>query len=350
MLSERIIRESRILIIDDESANVELLQRILEWAGYANVIPLCDPTKAFVVAENCKPDIILLDLHMPVMNGFELLQQIREQVTGSKYVPILVFTADINPESKKKALELGANDFLTKPGDATEIMLRVRNFLETRHLHRQLQDQNLDLEQKVQERTQALETARLEALEKLARAAEFRDDDTGEHAKRVGATAVGIAEQLGWAHIDVEELRMAAPLHDIGKIGLPDSILLKPGKLTDEEFEVMKRHTRIGASILGDSESPVLQLAKMIAMAHHEWWDGTGYPGGLGGEEICLAARIVAVADVFDALTHARPYKEAWPEQDAEAEISKCAGSHFDPQVVEAFLAMRQKYGVARAA
>jgi putative two-component system response regulator len=274
---------------------------------------------------------------MPYLDGFEVMNQLRARVPLGIFLPILVLTADITPETKRKALDEGATDFLTKPFDQTEVVLRIRNLLRTRVLHLQLQDQNHLLEQKVRERTIELEETQIEILERLALAAEYRDDDTGEHTKRVGQMSAQIAQALGLSNAEVELIRRAAPLHDVGKIAIPDSILLKPGKLTPEEFELMKTHTTVGAKMLSGGRFPLLQRAEEIALTHHERWDGTGY-AGLKGESIPIAGRIVAVADVFDALTSARPYKEAWPRAKAIEEVQRQSGRQFDQSVVEAFL------------
>jgi putative two-component system response regulator len=256
---------------------------------------------------------------------------------GGPGVPILVLTADATHDTKRRALRAGARDFLTKPIDQVELCIRVRNLLQVQHLQARLAEQNANLEAEVAERTSDLELARLEILERLAVAAEFRDDETQQHAWRIGRACALLGEQLGMPKHEAELLRRAALLHDIGKIGISDLILLKPGKLTDEEFALVKRHTTIGAQILADSTSPLLKLAREIALTHHERWDGGGYPDGRAGEEIPLAGRIVAVADVFDALTHERPYKQAWPLEDAVTEILAQAGRQFDPKVVDAF-------------
>ena len=238
-------------------------------------------------------------------------------------MPILVLTADITAESRERALSSGANDFLSKPLSATEVVLRIKNLLRTRWLYGELRRHNEQLETKVLERTRQLAEAQLEILGLLATAAEYRDDDTGEHARRVGRLAGMIAKASGQSEQDVEVLRLAATLHDIGKIGVPDRVLLKTERLTNEEFEIIKSHASIGIEILGKSRFSILQAAREIAGSHHERWDGTGYPEGLQGHEIPLSGRIVAIADVFDALTHDRPYKKAWSLEEAVTEIER---------------------------
>jgi putative two-component system response regulator len=251
---------------------------------------------------------------------------------------VLVLTADATPEAKHKALSLGARDFLSKPLDPLEVTLRVNNLLETRFLYRALLEENRRLEERVQERTRELQQAQLEILERLARAAEYRDDETGEHVRRVAVNAAHVAEALGLPQEQVGMIRSAAPLHDLGKIGIPDAILRKPAKLTPEEFAVIKTHATIGAELLSGGRSELSRVAERIARSHHERWDGSGYPDGLAGEEIPLEGRIVAVVDVFDALTSERPYKSAWPLEEALAEIEAQAGRQFDPRVVQALL------------
>jgi putative two-component system response regulator len=277
-----------------------------------------------------EPDLILLDLHMPVLNGFEVLEQLGPLIRGNGHLPVLVLTADVTPQVKRQALAAGAKDFLTKPLDRIEVQLRVTNLLEMR-LH------NAVLEASVVERTAKLQDAQLETLQRLATAAEYRDDDTGQHTKRVGALAAAIARNLGLKPPQIEAIERAAPLHDVGKIGISDLILLKPAKLTDEEFEIIKTHTTIGAKILSASSSPLLQLAEVIALAHHERWEGNGYPAQLAGKDIPIEGRIVTIADVFDALMHDRPYKKAWALPDAIAEIERQSGRQFDPDLVACF-------------
>jgi putative two-component system response regulator len=331
------------LIVDDQEVNVSLLERILRRAGFTNLRSTTNPLMIDSMYNEAKPDIILLDLHMPEMDGFEALKLLRSKLEGNDYLPILVLTADVSSEAKQRALQEGALDFLTKPFDKSEVILRITNLLKTRFYHLELQRHNDQLEKRVRERTMELEKSQFEILQLLARTSEFRDDDTGEHTMRVGKLAGMLALALGMPEEEAELIALAAPLHDIGKLGVPDSILLKPGRFTPEEFNHMKTHTIIGGSILEEIHFPVLQLAKTIALTHHERWDGAGYPNGLKGEDIPICGRIVAVADFFDALTHERPYKKAWPEEDAIEEICKESGAHFDPQVVKAFL--RMKYG-----
>jgi putative two-component system response regulator len=332
------VNHGRVLIVDDQPPNVLLLEMVLRQAGYADVRSTTDPYAVLALFAEFKPDILLLDLNMPGLSGFEVMEQLQGIVGAACYFPILVLTADMSGVAKQRALGCGAKDFLTKPFDVPEVLLRIQNLLETRFLHLQLQDQNHMLEVKVLERTRELDGARIEILERLSRAGEFRDDDTGQHTQRVGRVSALLAQVLGLPEELVELVRLAAPLHDVGKIGIADAILLKPGGLAPEEFRAMTRHTVIGGEILSGSQSPLLKLAEMIALSHHECWDGSGYPFGRRGEDIPVAGRIVSVADVFDALTHRRPYKEAWPVGEAAAEIERLDRSKFDPRVVEAFL------------
>lgn len=324
--------------MDDNPANVLLIVRLLEHSGFKNLRSTYESTEVVPLCQSWNPDIVILDLHMPKKSGYEVLAELVETTNKEDYLPVLVFTADVSPEAKRRALEAGAADFLTKPGDATEIILRVSNFLRMRLLYQSLAEQKRDLEARVRERTFELELAQREVIDRLAMAAEYRDDDTGEHARRVGELSARIAAELGLPRDDVETIRLAAPLHDLGKIGISDLILLKPGKLTPEEFETIKDHTRIGAQVLSGSSSPLLSAAECIALSHHERWDGSGYPQQLAGEAIPLYGRIVAVADVYDALTSERPYKVAMSHDAATAEIVRMSGSQFDPQIVEAFL------------
>lgn len=334
--------ESKILIVDDEPANVRLLERILQREGFTDIASTNDPRTFLALYAAKKPDILLLDLHMPGMDGFGVMEQLKGRIAASEFVPILVLTADITPQARQRALTAGAKDFLTKPVDPTEVVLRIKNLLQTRYLYQQLQNQNENLEQKVYERTRELEQAQIEILERLARAAEYRDDETGHHAQRVGHTSAVLAHEMGLPDETVVLMRRAAPLHDVGKIGIPDSILLKPGKLTEEEFAEMKKHTSIGAGILAGSRFPVLQMAEEIALYHHENFDGSGYMN-MEADLIPLPAQIVHAADVFDALTHERPYKDAWPVDKALTEIRELDGRFFDSTVVQAVFAIHER-------
>jgi putative two-component system response regulator len=334
------LKQLPILAVDDEEANLLLLRRVLERAGYTSVATTTDPTQVPAMFLEMRPRVLLLDLHMPQMDGFELMERLGPLTNERRNIPFLVLTADVTEETKRRALSLGARDFLTKPLDHIELLLRVRNVLQVQQLQDKLFEHNATLEELVAERTLDLEQARLEILERLALAAEYRDDATQEHAWRIGRTCFLLAVGLGLPRDDVELLRRATPLHDIGKIGIPDAVLLKPAKLTDEEFTQIKAHTTIGAEILSGSSSSLLLMAESIALTHHERWDGQGYPNGLAGEQIPLPGRIVAVADVFDALTHERPYKHAWTVKEAVAEIFHQRGRHFDPAVVHAFTSL----------
>src|SRR5215210_8795235 len=340
MSSSRLFKNARILIVDDEPLNVDLLRRLLERAGFSRIESTNDSREAAGLYVQFRPDLILLDLHMPHRSGLEVMEELN-QIAEASYLPILMLTGDDTPEAKREALSRGAKDFLNKPFHSDEVLLRIRTLLETRFLYLQIQSQNQMLEAKVRDRTRELEAAQIEIIERLARAAEFRDDNTGQHTERVGQMAALLARQIGLPDPQVSLIRRAAPLHDVGKIGIPDSVLLKLGKLTLEEFAVVKTHTQIGQRILSGSRFGVLRLAEEIAFSHHERWDGDGY-AGIPGTSIPLAGRIVAVADVFDALTQKRPYKAAWPLNEAISEMERQRGRQFDPELVDAFLRVIQ--------
>lgn len=337
-MTEQSLREFHILIVDDEEVNVNLLNQILRSDGYHHIRTTTNSREGLELILSGWPDLVLLDYQMPRPNGLEILEQVRSSGGSAEGCPILVFTADVTIQTRRSVLKAGASDFITKPGDMVEILLRVRNFLELRKLQKDLEVANRTLEDKVLERTQQLWDANVEIAYRLAKAAEYRDDQTGEHINRVADLTHKLALQLGIDPKEAEIIRLAAPLHDVGKIAISDTILLKPGKLTPEEREVMQHHTEIGASILANGNSELLRIAEVIALTHHERWDGKGYPKGLSGQDIPLVGRILAVADVFDALVHERPYKKAWPAEEAIAEIERNAGHQFDPQVVEAML------------
>jgi putative two-component system response regulator len=326
------VRGMRILVADDYPANREYMCAVLKDAGYRDVLATGDSSD---IPRLCygplPPDLLLLDLNMPGMSGYEVLGEIRPLLTTPPYLAVIVITGETGRDAKRRALSLGANDFLTKPVDGPEMLLRVVNLLRSHRLQHSLNEL-------VAERTKDLDHARLETLESLAAAAEYRDDDTGRHTQRVGHTAALIAGELGLDREAIRLIRLAAPLHDVGKIGIPDAILLKPGPLTDNEFRTMRRHVEIGAEILAHGSSPEMKLAQEIALHHHERWDGTGYGRGLVGDQTPITARITAAADSFDAMTHARPYKEAWPIDRALGEMASQRALQFDPDVLDAFM------------
>jgi putative two-component system response regulator len=290
--------------------------------------------------DQLRPDLILLDLHMPKISGCDLLRQWRENNAEAELLPVIAVTADASSSLRHRALELGATDFLTKTGDMEEMLLRATNLLRMRELYLQVRGHAASLEDQVRRRTEEVIRAQMALVDRLGIAVEARDrGETTRHSDRVGTVAAMIAEKLKRPQPEISVLRRAAPLHDIGKIGIPDSILNKPGRLTEEEFEVVKTHSVIGHRILAGTGVPLLDTAAEIAIGHHENWDGSGYPHGLCGQEIPLSARVAAIADVYEALTSERSYKRAWTHADAVAQIREYRGSKFDPKVADAFLA-----------
>ena len=331
------LKDANILVVDDEVANVRLLEKMLGTVGYNNVTCTSDPTRALSLYQEHKSDLILLDLDMPKMDGYTVMDQL-DELTESRLPPILVLTAQYNQSYRQRALDSGARDYVTKPFDGNELLSRVRNLLEVQMAHKYMRSQNEILEQKVLERTHELHETRLQVVRRLGRAAEYRDNETGLHIIRMSKIAALLGEAAGMIAYDCDLLLNAASMHDIGKIGIPDKILLKPGKFEPEEWEVMKTHAQIGADILSGDESDLMTMAYDIAISHHEKWDGKGYPNGLKGESIPLVGRITALADVFDALTSERPYKKSWSIEEAVNLIKEERGKHFDPELVGLFL------------
>jgi len=329
------------VIIDDDSLGVRSVMRLLGGAGFENV---CAASTGEAGLELCGQgvDIVVLDLHMPDLSGFKLLELIERDVSNGHHLPVLVLTADLDNASRRRALALGATDFLTKPYDPSELLLRIDNLMHTRALHLEVAEANDRLEERIQSRTHELEEAHAELMVRLALAAEFRDDSTGEHTWRVGLVARHISEVMGASAVEAKLIERAARLHDVGKIGIPDAILLKPARLTSDEMDVMRGHSIIGANLLSGGSTEVMQLAETIARSHHERWNGTGYPDQLAGDAIPREGRIVAVADVFDALTHQRTYKKSWSNEDAIAEIRNQRGQQFAPDVTDAFLELAE--------
>ena len=349
-MDDQLLHPSRILVVDDQEANALLLQAVLVRAGYTKVETLTDPLAVVDACTTEPPDLLLLDWHMPGRTGPEILEEIAFLTEEPNWMPVLVLTADIAPDTKRRALSLGARDFLTKPIDVPEVLLRVRNLLQTRYLRVELERHNDLLHERVMQRTRELEDAKIEMLDRLALAAEYRDDATGQHAERIGRTSELLALELGLDAVDADLIGHAARLHDIGKIGISDDLLLKPGKYNAQEVAAMELHPTIGARILSGSSNELLMMAEEIALTHHERWDGRGYPAGLAAGAIPLSGRIVTVADVFDALTHRRPYKEPWPIAVAVREILSESGTKFDPAVTEAFARLDHAALVQRAA
>lgn len=327
---------SKILVLDDSQTNVMLLEKSLRMNRFQNIMSLTDPRKVYDAFETFQPDLVLLDLQMPYIDGFAILEWIKENYSD-QILPVIVITAQNDQENKLKALSLGASDFLGKPFDHMEVLTRIGNLLQIKLLHDQLQDYNLQLEQKVQDRTKEVEKLQMEVIDRLMRASEFRDKATGNHIDRIGWYAYILAKNLGFDEEEALQICTASKMHDIGKVGISDQVLLKPGKLSDDEMELMKSHALKGSQILAGSKYRMLQIAEQIAKTHHEKWNGSGYPAGLKGDEIPLVGRITALADVFDALITKRPYKRAWSFDETLHYIKEQRGHHFDPMVVDAF-------------
>lgn len=337
MITQDDILQARILIADDQRLHALFLKEVLQQAGYQHIECVHDPLKIQKTVAEFRPDLLVLDILMPQIDGFQVMRQLEEYRAGH-YLPILALSADKGTELRLRVLQSGATDFLNKPYESLEAVIHVRNLIEMRLLHLAVENQNRLLEEKVQDRTRELRETQLDIIRRLAHAAEFRDNDTGIHIVRMSQYCAKFAEALGLSDAECELILTASPLHDIGKIGIPDRILLKPGRLTPEEFEVMKTHTLIGAQLLGGSESPLMKMAQTIALTHHEKWDGTGYPRQLKGDDIPLVGQLCSVCDVFDALTSERPYKKAWTNAEALAEISAQKGKHFSPRIAERFV------------
>ncbi len=345
MIDLSAIRNADILIVDDQDENVTLLERVLGSAGYTAVTSTVDPFAVCALHRSHRYDLILLDLLMPRMDGFQVMEELKT-IEPEGYLPVLVLTAQ--PDHNLRALEAGAKDFVSKPFDLAELLLRVHNMLEVRLLHKELHQSNELLEQRVLERTAALKDSYLETIFTMTRAAEHKDEDLGSHVQRISHYSRALAVQLGLDKEFVDLIFFASPMHDIGKIGIPDQVLLKPGALTPDEWEIMKRHTTMGAQILGQGTSPYLRMGAEIARSHHERWDGGGYPHGTRGEAIPLAARIMNICDIYDALRSKRPYKPAFDHHQACDIImrgdARIQPAQFDPVLLAAFTQYQQVF------
>jgi putative two-component system response regulator len=342
-----------ILVVDDEELNREMLQVMLADLDVTVHLACNGKDAADQLSAHPETDLILLDLEMPIMDGFELLEMLRWHAT-LRDIPVIVITAGRSEVTR--TLSLGARDFLTKPYDREELTLRVMNLVRTKKLTDMISDLNNSLEMEVARKTAdlraALEFSRdaeYEITLRLGRAAEFRDLETGMHIRRISEMSSELAELAGLSAQDCETLRYASPLHDVGKVGIPDRILLKPARLDDKEMHIMRLHTTIGGMILGEADRyPVLQAGGIIALQHHEKWDGSGYPDGLAGRDIHIFGRIVMIVDVFDALMSVRPYKPAFPLEQVLAIMEKDRGVFFDPELYDLFVAHVEKFTAIR--
>jgi putative two-component system response regulator len=321
--------QASILVVDDTPSNISVLMEILR--GDYRVLAAINGEQALKIANaDSPPDLILLDVMMPGMSGHEVCQRLKSE-SRTRKIPIIFVTAMNQTEDEALGFALGAVDYITKPVSPPIVKARVKTHLE-------LYDQNCVLERMVRERTAELHHTRMEIIKRLGRAGEFRDNETGMHVIRVAHYCRLLGQAVRMNEEDVDLLFNAAPMHDIGKIGIRDDVLLKPGKLDDAEIAVMRKHVPFGAEIIGEHADGLLSMARVIALTHHEKWDGSGYPSGLKGEEIPLVGRITSIADVFDALTSARPYKKAWPIEDAVTYLKREAGYSFDPELVGKFI------------
>ena len=335
------LNKCKILIVDDIKTNLDILISALGDEYKLGVA--MNGNKAIDYIKRNHPDLVLLDVMMPGLNGFEVCHKLKEDPITCK-ISIIFITAVDAPVEKAKGFELGAVDYITKPFDAVEVKARVETHLKLKLYQEALKNQNIILEEKVRERTKELEETKIEILERLCLAVEYRDNETGQHINRLRAYCMIMGEALGLDSAECNNISLASSMHDIGKIGIPDPILFKQGKLTKEEMTIMRTHTTIGARILSDGKSKLLQIAETISLTHHEKWNGTGYPNGLKKEEIPLVGRITGICDSFDALISERPYKKAWPVEKAFEEIQNESGTHYDPKLVELFVKSKAEF------
>jgi len=335
--------KNTVMVVDDQSTGRAILEQVVRSLDErVQVEGFARPVDAVVWATRNVSDLVLVDYMMPDMDGIELVKRLRA-LPGYEHVPMVMVTVHDDRKVRYAALDAGITDFLTKPVDARECLARCRNLLTLRRQQLALEDRRRLLEHMVEDATREVREREKETLLRLARAGEFRDEETGYHLIRMSRYSRLIANAVGLDHDEAETIELAAPLHDIGKIGIPDQILLKPAKLDSTEWEVMRRHPVIGHEILKGSASKYVRMGALIALGHHEKYDGSGYPNGLVGDHIPLCARIVAIADVYDALTSVRPYKKAWPNEQALEYVSSQAGKHFDPRFVDAFVTMKKE-------
>ncbi|WP_040012255.1 response regulator [Desulfotignum phosphitoxidans] len=339
-------KKATILVVDDEEKNLRLMEAILKHYGYC-LETAQDGLKALNRAKEILPDLIFLDIMMPGMDGYETCKELRKD-PATRFIPVVMVTALTDQESKNRGLEAGATEFLTKPVDKAELLIRTKNILKVKEFEDFLQQYNETLETEVKERTAELKKSYVDTIDRLTVVSEYKDEDTASHIKRVGLYCALIARSLGWSEEDEETILYASPMHDIGKIGIPSDILLKPARLNPEEFALMKTHTTIGGRILEGSSSKILRMGEKIAVSHHERWDGTGYPKGIKEDEIPIEGLIMNIADQYDALRSRRPYKPPFEHKKTVKIILEGDGrtmpSHFNPLVLEAFSNMHKQF------
>ena len=340
------IFDCKILIVDDHEVNVTLLERLLCRGGYQHVTSTINSCEVCELHQKNDYDLILLDLQMPVMDGFHVMEKLKEMEVDT-YPPVIVITAQ--PNHKLRAFKMGAKDFIGKPFEMAEVLTRVHNFLEVRVLQKTLKNYNKTLEKRVSEKTSDLRDSYIETIFTMTRAAEYKDEETGDHVQRISYYSREFAKMLGLDEEFIDKIFFASAMHDIGKIGIPDHILLKPGSFEPHEWLIMQQHAAMGAKILGNSNSPYLKMGAEIALNHHERWDGSGYPSGKKGEEIPLSARIMNICDIYDALRSKRPYKPAFNHSKTMEIITSGDGrtqpQHFDPVIFAEFKKNHQVFG-----
>jgi len=347
-MSEK-LKKPKVLIVDDAPDNIRILMEVLK--EEYSVIPAIDGVSALKIAnEDTLPDIILLDVMMPGMDGYEVCEKLKSS-DRTRAIPIIFVTAKTEEADEQRGLAIGAIDYITKPINPAIVRTRVKNQMELKQHRDHLEELVLERTDQLEKALGKLESYSLDSIYRLTRAAEYKDEDTGAHIQRMSHYSAAIARQVGLKENVTKWILYAAPMHDVGKLGIPDRILLKPGKLDHDEWEIMKQHTIFGGSILEGAKAGYLKLGEVIALTHHEKWDGSGYPKGLKGEKIPMVSQTVALADVFDALTSKRPYKEPFSLEKSYSIIRESSGSHFNPEVVDAFfackdeiLAIKEKY------